>query len=286
MSYTHIQDYEKAIGTLTQAIGLFPGYPEAHNNRGSIELRLKRYEEAEVDFHKAIALRPHYGKAHYNLGRMYNELGYKEQAWEAFRNATRGDLDTVDGFHTYAQMSLQLKKFDAAIEGFQSQLKALALRQDITSAKRAETHESILFNLANTHFMNKELEKAENIYKQLVFMDPNEPRYIHNIGEVQFTRHEFPVAFETFQKAISLPSTVPQSHIRIADCLVEMKRYGDARKYLTHMLQQDAPADFKKSLQAELARLDLQEKLDVNNGKVTMDDVGQTMAALSEAKRG
>ena len=284
VSYTHVGEYEKAIGTLTQAISLFPGYPEAHNNRGSIKLRLKRYEAAERDFRIAIALRPHYGKAHYNMGRMFNELGESEKAWEAFRGATQGDLDTVEGFHTYAQMSIRVQKYDAAIDGFQQQLQALASRHNISPAKRAETEESILFNLANAHFMNKQLDHAEKIYERLVVMDSKEPRYVHNIGEVQFTRGEFPKAFETFQKAISLPATVPQSHIRIADCLIEMKRHDDARKYLNHMLEQDGPEDFKKSIKAELARVDLQEKLDANRGKIQMGDIGQTLAALSAAK--
>jgi tetratricopeptide (TPR) repeat protein len=68
-------DIEGAIADYTRAIGIWPGYYKAYNNRGIARaVGLKNFEEALGDFNKAIELRPDYadawlgrGTARYNL---------------------------------------------------------------------------------------------------------------------------------------------------------------------------------------------------------------------------
>ncbi len=278
VGYTHKGNIDKAILALNQAIALFPHYPEAHNNRGSLYLKKKNYEMAERDLKHAIKLRSHYGKAHYNLGRLYYSQNQSEKAWESFKNATQGDLDTVEGFHTLGQLSLRLKKHKYAVDSFEKMLVSLQRRPHTPDNIEKET--SGYFNLANAYFMNKQHKKASALYQTLMRRKPFDARFVHNWGETLFTQGQIQKALTVFKRASSLPTTLPQTHLRIASCLEKLKRVDDAKNYLESLLEVKASDQFKQMVKAEMARINLQDQLDRGRGKIKMNEIFKTMQDL------
>ncbi|MBL4588321.1 tetratricopeptide repeat protein [Candidatus Babeliales bacterium] len=109
VAYSVKDDDDKAISALQEAIRIFPNYAEAYNNLGTLYIKKKEFEQAGKMLHHAIALRGHYGKAWFNLGRMHLEQNKPEEAWAYFDNATKGDLDTSEGYHVLGQISMQVK---------------------------------------------------------------------------------------------------------------------------------------------------------------------------------
>jgi len=189
VAYTHKNEIDKGIMALNQAIVLFPYYPEAYNNRGSLHLKKKDYAPAERDLRTAIKLRPYYGKAHYNLGRLYFEQQQEHTAWTHFKNATLGDLDTLEGFHTLGQISLRVKKFKEATQAFESMVATIQRTTNVPNADKIL--ETAQFNLANAYFMDKQHDKSQQIYEYLSRHYPLDARYTHNLGETLYTKNEY-----------------------------------------------------------------------------------------------
>jgi len=243
VAYSVKNEIDKAIGSLKEAIRIFPNYPEAYNNLGTLMLKKKEYDAAEKILQTAIRLRPYYGKAFYNLGRLYTERGDEEKSWEHFKKATEGDLDTAEGFFTFGSVSLKLKKYDAAVVAFET---ALSRADNMPTQQR----DQIMFNLANACFMTKRFDKAESLFAFLSKTYPNDHRYLYNQGEALFNKKDFTQACGVFKRLLDPPFRIAQATFRYANCLEQMKKFGDAKSALQLVANADkAPKEMKEMAQ-------------------------------------
>jgi Tfp pilus assembly protein PilF len=185
VAYSVKEETDKAIGALREAIRIFPNYPEAYNNLGTLMIKKKNYEAAEQILNIALKLRPYYGKAFYNFGRLYIDKGDLVKAWEYFKKATEGDLDTTEGFYTLGQMSLKVQKYEEAAHAF-----TMALQRANNVAQ--EQRDQIMFNLGNSYFMLKNYDQAVPVFEALCQKYPNEHRYWYNLAETLYTKKILP----------------------------------------------------------------------------------------------
>lgn len=273
VAYCLKNELDKAIESLKGALNINPDYPEAYNNLGSLYIKKQQYDDAERMLQKAVALRPYYGKAYYNLGRLYLDKKDEVVAWNYFKKATEGDLDNPDGFFTFGQMSMRLKKYEEAAHAFEQVI------------ERGCSTDQIWFNLANANFMLARYDKAEPIYVKLVRDNPLEPKYIYNLAETYFIKKEYSKASELFKKITGLPQPLPQAFLRVAACLEKMNLYKEARGYLNDLLKINAPDEFKKVVQNELMRINLQEKIKQGNGSIKLNDLKQAFAMHSQKNK-
>jgi len=257
---------DKAISALQRAIFIFPYYPEAYNNLGTLLIKQQKYDQAEQVLKTAISLRPYYGKAHHNLGRLYLEQKDEEKALESFERATQGDLDTKEGFYTFGQLSLQLKKYDKAIYAYEQAIKRGAGQIPV-----------VWFNLANSYFLKGDYKKAKSIFSRLIEENPTESKYIYNLGETFFVQENYEQALELFKKVTTLPNAIAQSYLRVASCLEKLKKFDEAKIYLNSLMQANAPEEFKKNIQNELTRIELQAKIS-SGGPIQAKDLQQFLS--------
>jgi hypothetical protein len=104
-----MKQYSRALGDLSKAVEISPGYAEAHHNRGAAKKELKDYRGAVVDFRQTIALNPGYRDAYINLGNTLMLLGDHRDAEAAFSGAIAlggsaaivGDLHIKRGIARY-----------------------------------------------------------------------------------------------------------------------------------------------------------------------------------------
>ncbi|MFC1894355.1 tetratricopeptide repeat protein [Candidatus Dependentiae bacterium] len=269
VAYSMKGEIEKAISALKGAINIFPNYPEAYNNLGTLFLKKKNYEEAEKMLRVAIDIRPYYGKAFYNLGRLFLEKKEEEKAWTYFEKATKGDLDVTEGFYTLGQMSLKLKKYDHAAKAFEQVL--------VKGVKNPKLLDQVQFNLANSYFMLKQLDKAEKLYANLSLNDPLNTKYIYNLAETYLSQEKINQALNLFKKTTTLPKPLAQAHFRIAACYKKLNKKNEAKKYLSELLDINAPEQFKQTVKNELAQLKLEEKIKQGNGSVKMSEIQKVL---------
>jgi len=269
VAYSVKNQEERAIAALKEAIRLFPNYPEAYNNLGTLLIKRKKLDQAERVLEAAIKLRPYYGKAYFNLGRLYIDRGNNEKAWVYFKKATEGDLDTKEGFFTLGQISLNLKKFDEAINAFEMTLK-------LGGNMPIEQKVQVLFKLANACFLCKKLDRAEQIFTQLCKLNPNDHRYIYNLGETLYTKNDFEKACKVFEKLSNPPFSFAQANFRYASCLEKQNRHDEAKNALNRIVEaKTLPEDVRKMADKEIGRISVQQKINSGNCTLTMKDIQQ-----------
>jgi len=214
-------------------------------------------------------LRPYYGKAYFNLGRLYMDQKKNELAWEHFKKATQGDLDTVEGFFTFGQISLKLKKYAAAAEAFTT---ALERGKQVTPEQRL----SIVFNLANSCFMDKQYDRATTLFNNLCKLCPKDHRYLYNLGETLYSKKAFKQALPVFEKLANPPFSLAQANFRYASCLEREGRLSDAKQALSRITKaKQLPEKMKTIAMKEMGRLTIQEKINRGNCTLTSKDLMQ-----------
>ncbi len=270
VAYSMKGDIDKAIDSLKGAIHICPNYPEAYNNLGTLLLQKKAYDDAERALSVAIQLRPYYGKAYYNMARLWEEKGDSNKSWEFLKRAAQGDLDTPEVFFKLGQMGMKIQKYDEAAFAFEEVL------------RRGVANDQVWFNLANAYFMNGKHEKAKPIYERLVMNNPLDPRYLYNLAESYFTQNDFAHAIELFQKVTTLPQSVPQAFFRVAACLEKLNKFDESKKYLQGLLTLNAGDDFKKMVKNEIARSEIQKKVNEGQGTIRLSDLKKALASRNE----
>ncbi len=203
--FSTINQVDMAINQLEKAIQINPYYPEFYNNLASFYLTKKNYPEVEKLIAYAIKLRPHYGKAYFNLGQCLYEQGKKEEAFEKIKTAClKADFDTLECFTAYAQLALELQKFNDAVVGYEH-IYALA-------PHNPDNH----FNLANAYYCSKEYQKAKDLYIKLIAQNKEEYRSWFNLAETYLELGENEEALKCFKMAEPIASSFPHLGTRIA----------------------------------------------------------------------
>lgn len=203
--YNALGKIDIAIQQLYKAVQINPGYPEFYNNLSSFLLVKKEYQQVCRMAQNAIHLRPHYGKAYFNWGRALYEMGQKEASFEKIKYAClKADYDTLEGFETYANLSLELAKFEDAAVGYKH-LYALN-----------PANKNALFNLGNALFCMKDYQNAEKVYQKLTSENPQEYRSWFNLAETYIETNQPEKARLCFAKATPLGKSHPHIAQRIA----------------------------------------------------------------------
>lgn len=204
--YDALKKSDLAINQLYEAIRINPTYPEFYNNLASFLLPKKEYNKVCELAQKAIYLRSHYGKAYFNWGRALYQLGNKEEAFNKIKQSCLvANYDTLEAFETYANLSIELKKFEDAIVGY---TKAIDLNP---------TNKDLQFNLANAYYCNKNHEQAKQIYLTMVNANPKEYRSWYNLAETYMDLGDKQQAAFCFEKAAPLQQNFPHIKQRIAE---------------------------------------------------------------------
>lgn len=272
VAYTMLGKIEFAIAALEQAIKIYPNYPEAYNNMASIYIDQKKdLDKAEIALQKALALRPYYGKAFFNMARICEARNDYQGVFDNLKKASQGDLDTVsDVFCKLGQVCFKLQKFDEAVAAY-----GKVVQLDGGTALS-------WFNYANALHLNKQYEESCTIYKKLVEIDSKDHRYTNNLAESHFELKQYDKALVTFERMVNTAFFTPQILFRMAACHEKMKQCDKAKELLATALGQEMPNDVHMHIKQELARLDIQDKMN-KDGKVSIKSI-QNFATLASNK--
>lgn len=269
---------DAAIHALRQGIRLNPEYAEAQNNLGSLLIKKGEFEAAEGSLKNAVLIRPHYGKAWFNLGRLYLEQKKTEEAWQAFLNATKGDLDVPNVFDIVGQVGLQIGKYEGAAVAFEEALR----RSNGVDTINTE------FNLANSYFLTHRYGDAKRVFERLVQRNPSDLRYSYNLAETMFMQGDFSMAQPIFEAVASQTDTLPNAPMRTAQCFEKMGNLKAAAAYVGGMLAKAKSDQDRHVLGQEKIRLEFAAHLQETGGVVNAHDLnrllGMPMPAESSAE--
>lgn len=257
VAFSAMGKINEAIEVLKQGLRIHPYYPEAHNNLASFYIQKKEYDTAEKFLDVAIQLRPYYGKAHYNRARIAlmkaeeakkdsDKLAFQERAWQSFKNAAvHGDFDNnIVGVHEYARLSMQLKKYDEAIQGYK---KLLALNPAV--------HEAV-FLIGNAFYFKGDVPQAIVAYEEFLRRVPGDVRGMNNLAEVYYKNKRFDKAGQLYAQVLKQKPEMVTVHIRLAECLANLGKPDLARERLAGLLKNKLPTELATNIKMAIADID------------------------------
>lgn len=87
-----------------------------------------------------------------------------------------------------------------------------------------------LYEEADKAYYAEDLEKAEELYKQVLTLDPDHQPSIHSIGIVHYDRDEYAPAIEYMRRALELDPDDQYVHSNLGKSLYGLHHYGEEKK--------------------------------------------------------
>lgn len=179
---------------------------QAHNRLGSWLFNQGRPDEATFHFKQGIASDPTNGEVRYNLGVMYLQVGWLDQAAEAFRATIRFKPEMAEGHVNLISTLISDRRVAEALEAVDA---ALA---------RHPGHPLVLSTAGFTRGLAGQFDQALGPLEQAVRLAPSNPRDLTNLGVVLNQLGRRDEAADLFQRA-----------------LIARPGYGPAAKNLDHL---------------------------------------------------
>ena len=138
-----------------------PTHYKAHNNLGSILLKLGRLDEAEVSFKKAIEYKPEFEVAYYNLGITQEKLDRLDEAETSYKKAIEYKPDYFEAHNNLGITQEKLGRLDEAETSYK---KAIEYKPEFEVA---------YYNLGIALEKLGRYDEAETSYKKAIEYKPD-----------------------------------------------------------------------------------------------------------------
>jgi len=217
--------FEEALPYFQTAVQLKPDHFEAHNNMGLTLQSLEKFDEAITCFQHALKVRPDLAEAHNNMGNLFYQQGRMEDALSSLDKALKIKPDYVEALNNMGNIFNLMYRLDEAVACFQ---KAVALNPD-----NAETYNS----LGNAFQGHGKLMEAISCFEKALEVRPDfAPSYYYK-GNVLVYLGKMDEAIGCYEKALDVMPDFAMAAAGKARVLMRKGKFGDARKYLLHLIQ-------------------------------------------------
>lgn len=182
----------RSIAELQQAMANHPKPAEAYIELGHSFRQAGESTAAEEAFRAATVLDPSDWRNWNQLGVILTDQGRLAEAEEAYEEArTTGGPDNVWPLSNLVAVRVLQGKFDEAIE-------------TTTSSPAEITDGSIASNLGTAHFYLGRYKEAEPLYRRAVELEPDDPTYFGNLGDVLTALADDEEAMAAYLRAVPL----------------------------------------------------------------------------------
>lgn len=185
--------FDQAIRFYSEALAIKPNYKEALNNRGVALYQDGRYTEAIIDYSNILVqIDTAYTDAIRNRANAYLADGRYDKALSDLARLEKIYPDSAYVHFTKGIALHESGEFAKAIEAFE-----LSMEKDPNDAEA-------LVNAANSYFMLKQIEKAEELLNQAEGLDATEPNIYNTRGMIAMEMEELTEAQKWFDQALKM----------------------------------------------------------------------------------
>ncbi len=173
--YFELGETDKSAELIIKAVSISPDDVNANLSAGQILARNNRPSEALPYLEKAVELDPQNSAAIRTLAQTYYDVGNTEASistYEQAINATTDNKTKADLHFNLGILYNQVEEFDAAEDHFTT---ALDLNPSDVEA---------ILGMAQTFESNERWRKAEKFYKELIYLEPENPLHYRGIARV------------------------------------------------------------------------------------------------------
>lgn len=266
-------DYTKALTWLNHSLHINPNSSPAWNLQGELYLKQGNQPAAINSFKKAIYVKPENSRPYINLAGVYERRSDHEFAMEELKTAIILNPNYKEGIYRVANMSLETKKYQQALE-YYSRLLGDATYNNSAIIGLANTYYEMAKDTAdsNNFTTNKDVYLAYDYVNEAIQRTPNDlklhlakiklGKLTHQMeltednlnyivesasdslmdtvikGEAYLSLGREKDAVYTFENAINFATTV-DDELYLAEILVQHKQFRTARKALQKVLMAD-----------------------------------------------
>ncbi len=267
------KNYSEALTWINHSIHINPNSSPALNLQGELYLRQGNQAAAINSFKKAVAVKPENSRPYINLAGVYERRADSEFAMEQLKTAIVINPNYKDGIYRVANMSLDTKKYDQALE-YYSKLLGDETYNDEAIIGLANTYYEMAKDAGDSEayttnkdvylaydYVNKAIEKTPDDLKlhlakiklaritHQVPMSKDSLNYIIQSasnslmdtvikGEAYLALGREKDAVYTFENAINFSKTI-DDYLYLSEILLHNKQFRTARTALEKVLQQD-----------------------------------------------
>lgn len=267
------KNYSAALTWINHSIHINPNSSPALNLQGELYLRQGNQPAAINSFKKAVAVKPENSRPYINLAGVYERRADSEFAMEQLKTAIVINPNYKDGIYKVANMSLETKKYDQALE-YYSKLLGDETYNDDAIVGLANTYYEMAKDTADSesYTTNKDVYLAYDYVNKAIEKTPDDLKL--HLAKIKLARitHQVPMSTEslnyiiqsasnslmdtvvkgeaylalgrekdavyTFENAINFSKTT-DDYLYLSEILLHNKQFRTARTALEKVLQQD-----------------------------------------------
>lgn len=217
--------HEKAVKEFKKAIELDKTNYRAYNALGVTELNNMELFNAKKYFEQSLKLEPDYAIAIDNLGTIHYLQNEPEKAADLFQQAINLNPKGATAYFHMAQVKVQQDDLSAAIANLN---KSISLNPN----------SAIAYNLLGEVYKKQGNEAAAIVaFKKAAAVEPENPNPYLNLSRIYEQRSDLEFAIEQLKTSLASSPDASVVKIKIADLSLSGKKYNDAIKYYSQLIE-------------------------------------------------
>jgi len=242
-------NFEEAERLFKRASTMIPIYSEARNNLGVLYFRTGREREAMRIWTNITMIDPDYPLAWFNLGLFNFRAGNLTEAERFLETAYLKAPANKDIWEFYAYVLIQNNQVEKAVHILERKIPSLAavemldeirtsLAQETSIGKERGTSKAdSLFYLALDYHLSGNLQKATELYEEVLATDRRYCRAWNNLGAIFGSKGEIKRAISAYKNAVRRRCNLADGYVNLVNIFSATNDARNARKWLRRGLR-------------------------------------------------
>ena len=223
------KNYSEALTWINHSIHINPNSSPALNLQGELYLKQGNQPAALNSFKKAIRVKPENSRPYINLANVYEKRADSEFAMEQLKTAIVINPNYKDGIFRVANMSLETKKYNQALD-YYSRLLGDPTYNDDAIIGLANTYYEMSKDTADSQSFttNKDVYLAYDYVNKAIERTPNDLKL--HLAKIKLARitHQIPMSKDSLNYIIQSASNSTMDSVIKGEAYLAMGREKDA----------------------------------------------------------
>jgi len=209
------EEYGKALVYFEQAVEKDTVHADAYFCIGYCKSELGYYNEAVEAYKLVLRIEPDYPTAYYNLGVTYRELGRYNEAVEAYKQTILIQPDDAGAHYNLGEAYVKLGRYNEAVEAYKQ---AIRINPDYAAA---------YLNLGVAYGKLGRYNEAVEAYKQAIRIKADHANAHYNLGVAYGKLGRYNEEVEAYKQAIRIQPDHAEAYQNLGLAYGELGRYNE-----------------------------------------------------------
>ena len=234
-----LEDYNQAVAFYQKCIEINPEEPSPYYQIGKIQLYVfNELDDAEYNIRQAIFLNPEKEWLYYDLLAIYNFQNNLESQIDIYENLIDINQDKELYYFESIRILIDLKKYQEAHRFIKK------------TEKKFSTNPDLLLFKKEIYLKQENLKEAEKIGKKLIEISP---AFYPDLAETYMYFSEYNKAEETYKNLLEVDPQNPQALVALYKIYVIKNQINNQEFYLSKIASNlEVPVETKKTIFSEL----------------------------------